>query len=86
VAHREPQANDTWRPVLVWINAENGHETARLPLESLADKQPMLGPIVIAGERLWTLFGRGVREPRREVFELTPTSDPAQPPRSKVQQ
>jgi outer membrane protein assembly factor BamB len=86
VAHREPQANDTWRPVLVWINAETGRETARLALESLADKQPMLGPLVVAGERLWTLFGRGVREPRREVFELIPTSDPAQPPRTNARQ
>jgi outer membrane protein assembly factor BamB len=86
VAHREAQANDTWRPVLVWINAETGRETARLPLESLADRQPMLGPLVVAGERLWTLFGRGVREPRREVFELTPTNDRAQPPSAKAQQ
>ncbi|MGE5192556.1 MAG: PQQ-binding-like beta-propeller repeat protein [Deltaproteobacteria bacterium] len=81
VAHREPQANDTWQPVLVWINPETGRETAHLPLESLADKQPMLGPLVVAGERLWTLFGRGLGEPRREAFKLTPTGEPAQPPR-----
>jgi hypothetical protein len=82
VAEREPQPNDAWRPVLVWLNFETGRETARLALEPLTDKQPMLGPLVVAGERLWALFGRGLREPRREVFELTPTSDPAQPPRA----
>jgi outer membrane protein assembly factor BamB len=84
VAHREPQANDTWRPVVVWINAETGREKSRLPLESLADKEPLLGPFVVAGDRLWTLFGRGLREPRREVYELIPTNDPAQPPRANV--
>jgi outer membrane protein assembly factor BamB len=75
VAQREPQPNDTWRPVLVWINSGTGRETARRPLEPLADKQPMLGPFVVAGDRLWTLFGRGLREPRREVYELVPTAD-----------
>ncbi len=82
VSQREPQENDTWRPVLVWINAKTGSETARLPLEALADKQPLLGPLVVSNKHLWTLFGRGLKEPRRELFELTPTADPAQPPRA----
>lgn len=81
VAQREAQPNDTWRPVLVWLNSETGREIARLPLESLTDKQPMLGPLVVNSDRLWTLFGRGLKEPRRELFELTPTAEPAQPPR-----
>lgn len=82
VSQREPHANDTFRPVLVWINSETGRETARLPLDPLADKQPMLGPLVVSNNRLWALFGRGLKEPRRELFELTPTADPAQPPRA----
>jgi outer membrane protein assembly factor BamB len=82
VAQREPQANDAWRPVLVWLNSATGREVARLPIEPLTDKQPMLGPLVVNGDRLWTLFGRGLKEPRRELFELTPTTEPAQPPRA----
>lgn len=82
LAQRESQPNEAWRPVLVWLNPETGTETARLPIEKLTDKQPMLGPLVVDRDHLWTLFGRGLREPRREMFELTPTSDPAQPPRA----
>lgn len=82
VAQREPQPNETWRPVLVWLNSATGREIARLPLDSLADKQPMLGPLLVHNERLWTLFGRGLLEPHRELFELIPTADPAQPPRA----
>ena len=81
VARREPQANDTWRPVLMWLNSATGREIARLPLDPLIDKQPMLGPLVVSSDHLWTLFGRGLKEPHRELFELTPTADPAHPPR-----
>jgi hypothetical protein len=77
LGRRERVANENWRCVLVWLDPETGCETARLPLEQFADKQPLLGPVVVERDRLWMLFGRGLRDPRREVFELTPTSDPA---------
>jgi outer membrane protein assembly factor BamB len=83
LGRREPMANENQRCVLVWLDPETGRETARLPLEQFADKQPLLGPLVVERDRLWTLFGRGIREPRREVFELTPTNESAQTARSQ---
>jgi len=82
VSQRESQPNDQWRAVLVWLNAETGRETARLPLMSFVDKQPMLGPCVVDQDRIWTFFGRGLRDPYRDLFELIPTADPAQAPRT----
>lgn len=81
-AERESLPNNVWRAVLVWLNPETGRETARQPLEPLTDPQPMLGPLVMDHDHLWTFFGRSIRDPNREVFELIPTADPAQPPRA----
>jgi hypothetical protein len=78
LSRREPATGESSRCVLVWLNSETGRETARLPLEPLTDRQPLLGPMVVDRDRLWMLFGRGLREPRREVFELTPTNEPAE--------
>jgi outer membrane protein assembly factor BamB len=82
VAQRESQPNEQSRAVLVWLNAETGRETARQPLAPFVDKQPMLGPVVVDRDHLWTFFGRGLRDPYRDLFELTPTADPAQAPRT----
>jgi outer membrane protein assembly factor BamB len=82
VAQRESQPNDQSRAVFVWLSAETGRETARQPLALFVDKQPMLGPLVVDGDHLWTFFGRGVKDPYRDLFELTPTADPAQAPRT----
>jgi hypothetical protein len=82
VARREIQQNDVWRAVLVWLNAETGRELARLPIDQFNDKQPFVGPLVVDQDRIWAFFGKGIREPHRDLFELTPTNDPAQAPRS----
>jgi outer membrane protein assembly factor BamB len=82
VAQRERQPNDQWRAVLIWLDAQTGRETARQPLAPFVDPQPMLGPLVVHEDRLWTFFGRGVRNPYRDLFELIPTADPAQAPRA----
>jgi outer membrane protein assembly factor BamB len=82
VARREIQQNDVWRAVLLWLNAETGRELARLPLDQLNDKQPFLGPVVVDQDHLWALFGRTLRDPHRDLFELLPTADPAQAPRA----
>ena len=82
VAQRESQPGDQWRAVLVWLSAETGRETARQPLASFVDKQPLVGPLVVDGDHLWTFYGRGIRDPYRDLFELTPTADPAQAPRT----
>jgi outer membrane protein assembly factor BamB len=84
VVQREIQQNDVWRPVLVWLNSKTGNEFARQPLDPLADKDPYLGPFVLDQDRVWAFFGRGIKEPHRDLFELTPTNDPAQAPRSAV--
>ncbi|MBS0260935.1 MAG: PQQ-like beta-propeller repeat protein [Planctomycetes bacterium] len=84
VVQREIQQSDVWRPVLIWLNSETGRELARQPLDALADKDPFLGPFVVDQDRLWTLFGRGIRDPHRDLYELVPTNDPAQAPRTAV--
>jgi hypothetical protein len=33
---------------------------------------------------MFLLFGRGLREPHRDLYELTPTADPAHPPKVAV--
>jgi outer membrane protein assembly factor BamB len=78
LARRELVASGNWQCVLVWLDPETGRATARLPLEALADRQPLLGPMIVDRDRLWVLFGRGLGEPRRDVFELTPTGEQVQ--------
>ena len=80
MAQRERHGNDAWHPVLVWLSPETGRETGRSPLESLADKEPLLGPLIVDHDHLWALFGRGLRDPHRELIELMPTANPADPP------
>jgi len=86
VAQRDQLPGDQWKPVLVWLDPESGRETARWPLDALPDKQPMLGPVIVDNDRLWLLFGRGIREPHRDLYELTPTADPAHPPKVAARQ
>ena len=73
LTHREPFQGDTWQPMLCWVDPATGQDTGAWPLEKLADKQPMLGPFVMHGDRLWAFFGRGNRDAMRDLVELTPT-------------
>jgi outer membrane protein assembly factor BamB len=67
---RQQIDKESQRPCLIWLEAATGRELARSPLVELADKQPMLGPMVSQGKRLWTFFGRGGRDATREIHEL----------------
>lgn len=60
-------------PLLVWIDTETGRETAAWRLDNLRDERPQLGPLVASGDRLWVLFGRGEKDPHRDIVELAPT-------------
>jgi len=59
------------RAVLVWLDPR-GTVRRRSPLAGLEDQLPRVGPLVPAGDRLWTLFGRGPGDPTRDLVELTP--------------
>lgn len=64
-----------FRPCLVWVDPQTGRERARAPLDGLRHPRPRLGPLIVAGNRLWTFFGREPdpdRHPRRDLIELVP--------------
>lgn len=79
VCRREMVLQDQWRPELVWIDVANGRETGTAPLVSLTDRDPQLGPLVVAGDRLWSFSGKGQRDPKREVVELVSRASLAEP-------
>ena len=57
-------------PTLVWLDLATGRETTRLPLTTLRDAEPRLGPLLSGSEKTWLLFARGRKEPNRDVLEL----------------
>jgi hypothetical protein len=75
LARREMVQPDVVRPVLVRVDARDGRELSTAPLNALSDKDPQLGPLVPHGERWWTFFGKGQREPSREIVELIPATE-----------
>ena len=70
-------------PVLVWIDLATGKLKARSPLWTLRSKQPMLGPLVSDGKRLWCFAevadGNGALQPQRNIVEAM-AAGPAIPP------
>jgi hypothetical protein len=71
----DPMAPAGRRPVLVWLDPESGAERGRSPVEGLEDR-PRIGPIVVAGERIFAMTGRGEDDQGREVHELAPAGRP----------
>jgi len=62
-------------PALVWCDARTGRPTARWPLEALAGKHPLLGPLVACRGRVWAFAGqastsRSKAPVPREIVEL----------------
>lgn len=57
------------RPQLVWLDAANGQVRTTATLEPFADPAPRLGPLIPHGQRLFTFFGRGQAEAKRELLE-----------------
>lgn len=74
VAQREPLPGDVWQPALLWLDPATGRDTGAWPLDKLADKVPMLGPLVSHGDRFWTFFGRGIKDATRDLIELVPAA------------
>ncbi|MBI1312051.1 PQQ-binding-like beta-propeller repeat protein [bacterium] len=57
-------------PTLIWLDLTTGHEAARLPLTTLRDGEPRVGPLLSGPEKTWLLFGPGRKESNRDVLEL----------------
>ncbi|MFN0053118.1 MAG: PQQ-binding-like beta-propeller repeat protein [Planctomycetales bacterium] len=76
---REMLPNGRSRPLMVWIDTQNGQEVALWPLAELEDAVPLLGPLISHKDQLWTLFGKGMGAGPRTICQLTPTSNPALP-------
>lgn len=74
------QAPGKFQPQLVWLDAASGRSVAETVLRELEDDKPFLGPLLTVGDRWWAFFGRGDREPTRDVIELAPQGAAAQPP------
>lgn len=61
-----------FRPQLVWVDVATGLGAGQTLLRGLEHEGPFLGPIVMAGSRLWAFFGRGDQDPTRDLIELVP--------------
>ncbi len=62
-------------PCFVWIDALTGQEAGYLPIESLTDKEPRLGPIISTPSVTWILSGKGRVDGRRDLLALTPSTE-----------
>ena len=58
------------QPQLVWLDIASGNIKSIKPLPELDGEEPRLGPALRAGNKLWTFFGRGQAEPKRELLEI----------------
>lgn len=67
-------------PALLWIDVRTGAGVAQTMFENLADAEPRFGPLIPAGDRMWAFYGRGWKDPNRELIELLRTNEPALPP------
>jgi len=71
----EPPRPSAWArrlAALVWLDAATGKPTYRLAfgVPDLAGADPLVGPLVTAGDRQWLLVARANRPAEREIVEL----------------
>ena len=80
-ARRRPaeDAPGKFRPQLVWLDAATGQPVAQTLLRGIEHENPFLGPLVMAGDRLWAFFGRGDQDPTRDLIELVPQGEAEKP-------
>jgi hypothetical protein len=71
-ARREATAGSQWRPSLVWLDVLTGRDMAVCPLPEMIGREPLLGPLVMHGQRLWLFSGDNTIELRRRFWELVP--------------
>lgn len=69
-----------FRPQLMWIDMATGQNIGQTLLRGLEHEKPFLGPLVVAGNRLWAFFGRGDEDPTRDLLELVPQGVADKPP------
>jgi outer membrane protein assembly factor BamB len=62
------------RPYLVWVDLQSGREKARFSLFGLGQVDPRLGPLFVAGDRLWAFAGKG-HGLTRDLIELVPKGE-----------
>jgi outer membrane protein assembly factor BamB len=63
---------------LVWLDARIGRVYARAVLDDWEQQQPLLGPAVLADQRLWALAGSDEEDFRRDLLELSPQGEPSE--------
>ncbi len=79
-AHSVPLGDEKLASVsLAWLDPATGLVTAGWPLGTLRQERPQLGPMLAVGERLWTFFGQGDKDPHREIVVLSPKNTSALP-------
>jgi outer membrane protein assembly factor BamB len=66
-----PGEKGLYHPTLVWVDLESGREKTSFPLDSLRHVEPRLGPLFVAGGRLWAFAGKG-GDLTRDLIELVP--------------
>ena len=57
---------------MTWLNPGDGREHAHVVLDALSEKTPFVGPLLVAGGRLWTFYGRTWSDGTRDLLELVP--------------
>ena len=79
VSRRQPETatSDTLDAVLLWLDAATGAVRHEAPLPPLAGKPPWIGPLAVAGGRLWALaHPSNPADLRRSLWELIPKPGP----------
>ncbi|MFM8984801.1 MAG: PQQ-binding-like beta-propeller repeat protein [Planctomycetia bacterium] len=66
---------------ILWIDVASGEVRHRAPVPALTGSPPWLGPMAVAGERLWLLAAPDLQKPqpadlRRALWELAPQPAP----------
>lgn len=61
-------------PMIVWVDTKTGTEIGRSVLHQVFDKDPRFGPMLPLSDRMWCFFGRGPKDPRRDLIELKVTA------------
>jgi outer membrane protein assembly factor BamB len=79
VRQRRDEQSDQWNIRFIWLDPATGETLAICVLDDLIDNEPRLGPLVPYKDRLFTFFGRGQHDARRDFVELIPAGD-ADPP------
>lgn len=81
LAHKveSPDANNQFRPELVWLDPQTGEMRGRAVLSDLNHTDPRFGPLIAHQDKLWAFYGEGIQQPHRDVVQLTADGEAAPP-------